>query len=637
LQLIALGICEIGGLAGIIASFDVAQTRLTSEAEFVWFWAGMLLLELPLAAMIAYRATKPATRLALVTFFGVITYAPKLLRNPASPLYHDEFAHWRETQSILSSGKLFQPNPLIPIISRYPGLHAATAAMVQASGLTIWQVALLLLILMHVSLVLGIFFLAQSAGLGNRTAGLTVIIYGLNSSFLYFDTQYSYESMAITLLVWALLSYVRSVQSRSVRDRLSWGALTVSFSAGTVVTHHLSAVTLVIIMVLASIFLSIPGISKSTGWVASAVTGWTLTLVSGVILGAWLVFVAPVTLSYLAPYVTSGFSEVTQFVGGHGGGRQLFSESLSPAWERYAAYLAIVFAVCFAAGGLLRLRASVKSEQLPRGANRAIIATTTAFALLYFPSTLFILSPEGAEGARRSWAFSWIGLAILTGPPAVWLLDKAKTFTRRWQPIILRSGLLLALSISLVGGVAAGLDAAYRFPGPFLYGSEARSVTPELLATSSWFRDRFGVGHNIVTDGFTGLVFGSFGLQNPASPSSGFPTYDLYLAKPGTPINPSLIRELRTSHYLYLIIDERVAYDVPEVGVYFEPGEPSSFITDTGKSIFRGRLTKFNDITWMIKVYQSDNYSIYRMNLPITGPAYLVRPPQIRGQLSVRG
>ena len=92
-------------------------------------------------------------------------------------------------------------------------------------------------------------------------------------------------------------------------------------------------------------------------------------------------------------------------------------------------------------------------------------------------STVFILAPAGAEGARRSWAFTWIGLCILAAPAVVWLLDWIGQRARQWSRASLRSALLAALAISLVGGTAAGLNAAYRFPGPFLYGSDTRSIT----------------------------------------------------------------------------------------------------------------------------------------------------------------
>ena len=112
---------------------------------------------------------------------------------------------------------------------------------------------------------------------------------------------------------------------------------------------------------------------------------------------------------------------------------------------------------------------------------------------------------------------------MLAGPVAVWLLDWSGRNAHQWRRVSLRSGLVVALAISLTGGTAAGLDASYRFPGPFLYGSDARSITPELLAASEWFSSRFGTSNKIVTDRYTGLVFASFGLQAPASPSAWLP------------------------------------------------------------------------------------------------------------------
>jgi hypothetical protein len=623
--------CEVAGIAAVVNGYRIGQTTQTSTADCAWFWAGMFLLELPLAALVARRATSPALRTALLILYGLVTYAPKLLRNPHGPLYHDEFAHWRATYNILSTGKLFRPSPIVPIISRYPGLHAATAAIVHATGLTIWQAATLLLIVLHVTLALGIAALAEALGLSNRAASLMAVLYGLNSSFLYFDTQYAYESMAITLVVWTLVAHVQAIRSRPGPQRAAWSALSVLLSAGTVVTHHLSTLTLVVIMALVSLAVSLRWLARGEGWVRAAVTAWSLTGVTALMAGAWLLFVAPATLSYLTPYVGTGLSQLLQLARGGGGGRQLFGASLSPGWEQKSAYLMTLLALGLAAGGLLLVRAQIKNRRLPPGRRRALLLAFAVLGLVYFPSTVFILSSSGAEGARRSWAFTWIGLCVLAGPAAVWALDRAGRRAPRWQRVGLRSGLLAALAIALVGGTAAGLDASYRFPGPFLYGSDARSVTPELLGTSRWFSVRFGTGNNIVTDRYTGLIFASFGLQNTAAPSAGFPTYDLYLAKPGAPIRPSsLLAELGSSHYTYLIVDERMAYDVPEVGVYFEPSESSSFVAANGKPLFYGRLGKFDTMSWMVKVFQSDNYSVYRLTLPATKIGYQPRPPAPR-------
>jgi hypothetical protein len=616
LAVVALAICQLAGMAALVRSYQIADTALSTPSEFEWFWLGMILLELPLAGFLIRRVTPGPMRIALLLFYGLVSYAPKLLRSPTAPAYHDEYAHWRATYEILSTGKLFQPNPIIPIIAKYPGLHATTAAVVNASGLTIWQAGTLLLVFFHVALVLGIAMLAQSVGLDNRTASLVAILYCLNSSFLYFDTQYAYESMAITLLVWALVAFVRAIRSQPGEGRAAWSAVTVVLSAGTVITHHLSTFTLILIMTLVSLALSVRWVAKADGWVETAVTAWGLTLVTALTAGAWIHFVAPTTLSYLSPYLGQGFSELLQAASGSGGARQLFGASLSPSWEQKSAYVVPVLALCLAVGGLFLLRARIRSGHLPPGRRRAALLAFALLGLAYFPSNVFILSPSGAEGARRSWAFTWIGLSILVGPAVVWLLDRARRRLPRLGRICLHSWLLIALVVALVGGTAAGVDASYRFPGPFLYGSDARSVTPELVAASEWFKAQFGAGNNVVTDRYTGLIIASFGLQNTAAPSTNFPVWNLFLARPDATIQPAyLLYDFYLSRYMYLIVDARMAYDVPQVGVYFTPNDPLSAQPQGNKSPFYGKLDKFNTTPFAVKVFQSGNYAIYRLNL----------------------
>jgi hypothetical protein len=628
---------QLAGVAAVVQAYHVAQTTLSNESEFAWFWAGMLLIELPIAGLIVRRATPRPMRPALLLLLGLVTYLPKLLRSPAGPVYHDEFAHWRATYEILSTGRLFEPNPIIPIISRYPGLHAATAALVNATGLTIWQAATLLLILFHVAMVIGIAALAQSLGLDNRTAALAAVFYGLNSSFLYFDTEFAYESMAITLLVWVLVGFVRAIRAQSGREKAAWGVLAVALSAATVATHHLSAITLVLIMVLVSVAVSVPQLARGEGWVKGVITAWSLTLVTTAMAGAWFYFVAPGTLSYLSPYPAQSLQELTQAIRGSGSVRQLFGTSLSPWWEDKSAYLVPVFAVGLAIVGLLVLRAWIKSGRLTRGRRRALMFAFALVGLAYFPSTIFILAPSGAEGARRSWAFLWIGLCMLFGPAAVWLVDWTARQTSLRARASLRLGLFAALAIALIGGVAAGVDASYRFPGPFLYGSDSRSVTPELLGTSEWFSAHLGTGNNVVTDRNTGLIFGSFGLQNLAVPSAGFPAYNLYLVRQGAQLYPPYLQfELSGSGYHYLIVDGRMAYEVPESGVYFERNEPS-FMVGSGGRVFRVPLAEFTMVPWMLRAFQSDNYSIYRLELPIQNSkvGYQPKVPKERGRLVI--
>ena len=405
-------------------------------------------------------------------------------------------------------------------------------------------------------------------------------------------------------------------------------------SAGTVVTHHLSAFSLVLMMVATALALSIPGLARAIGWIHAVKTAWALTLSTALMATFWFFVVAPGTLSYLLPYVSQGFSELMQDARGSGAAKQLFTASLSPWWEQKSAYLVVFIVLGMAIVGLLFIRSSLRKGALRQGLRRALLLNFGVLGIAYFPSLLFIFSAAGSEGARRSWAFTWIELAIFLALPATWLIDLTNGRIDLWTRLSLRAAMIVALGISMIGGTASGLNASYRFPGPFLYGSDTRSITPELLSANMWFKTHFGTGNNIVTDRYTGTIFASYGLQNAAIAYPGFPIYDLYLAKSASAIPPSLVAALTGGHYDYLIVDRRMAYYVPEVGIYFVSGEPV-MISSSGKPKFYGRLGKFDAIPWMTKVFQSDNYSIYRLNLPAMNIDYGRRPFAEGGRLVV--
>lgn len=636
LFILTVAALEAVGMAAIVKSYLIAQTTPSDEAEFIWFWAGMCVIEIPLIAVIARRGTSAAVRSGLLLIIGFTSFAPKLLRDPGAPLYHDEYAHWRATYDIVASGRLFEPAQIVPIIGRYPGLHAATAVIVDATGLSVWQAGTVLVLLCHVALLIGIVTLGRAVGLNSRAATLAAVAYGGNASFLYFDTQFSYESMSITLVVWSLAAFTQAIRARSGPHRGGWCCLTVVLSFGCAITHHLTTIELGAVMLIVSVALSLPRIARSDGWRGTAVTAWLLTAFPLAVTVGWITFLAPATVAYLSPYLGTALNQLTQMASGSSSGRQLFSASLSPWWEHVAAFGVTLVALAFAAGSLLLLRRWRRSGRLAPGREWALLLGYATVGLAYFPSTVFIFSPAGAEGSRRSWAISWIGLAVLTALSAAWLGDWASLRSRavaRWTSL----GVLTAMTATaLVGGTAAGLDASYRFPGPYLYGSDARSDTPELNAMAQWFRARFGPGHRVVTDRYTGLAMASFGLQNTAMPSAGFPVWDLYVAKPGQPLGPPfLFAMLTTGHYRYLVVDKRIATEVPLLGIYFEGNEPHDFVLPSGQPIFGGRLAKFNGVLWMSAIFDSDNYAVYRMNLPFADQPYQATPVPLHGELAV--
>jgi hypothetical protein len=351
-------------------------------------------------------------------------------------------------------------------------------------------------------------------------------------------------------------------------------------------------------------------------------TAWALTLATAVLVAAWLYGVAPKTAGYLDPYLGRALGQFAGLASDGSSGRTLFKQSVTPWWEQKAAFVAPVVALAAMVAATWRL--SVRRDADP-------VARSWALGMLllgacYFPAAMLILTPSGAEGARRSWAFSYLGIALVVAPLVVWLLDRWARFAG--------PALAVCLSVLLVGNTAAGMNPSYRFPGPPTYGSDTRSLTPEVLAAADWLRDTQGRGLRIVADRYSGLIFGSLGGQFPVTGSATFPTYDLYLTPPGRPAPPALLGQLRSWNFGYLIVDRRMALEVPEIQIYFETNEP---IPHGERPAFTlGELTKFDRTPWTIKIYDSGNIAIYRFDFASLGRAahggWPALPPVRRGR-----
>ncbi|WIM95150.1 hypothetical protein ACTOB_007222 [Actinoplanes oblitus] len=636
----------VAGAAGatcVVIAYHRAEWG--SGGQFGWFWAGMLLFTLPVGYWALRRTVSPRLRLAVLVGYGAFTYLPKLLRHPSGPLYHDEYAHWGQSHEILLDGRLFAMNPIVRVIGDYPGLHACVASLAALTGLSIWQAALIVLTTAHVLLTLGVAVLAGQLWPDPRIAAAAALGYSLNSSFLFFDTQLGYESLAIGILVWALVAALRAMAAGTVPARFGWAALTLLLAGATTATHHLTALWLTGVLGLLALVTTIHSI-PARELVTPARVAWALTSGTALIVATWLGVVAPRTGDYLDPYLGRALDQISGLAGGEEGGRELFSQSVLPWWEQNAAYAAPAVALAALLGAAaLWWRRRYTDEPLTR-------AGTTAMLLLgslYFPATLLILTPAGAEGARRSWAFSYLGLAVAAAPLAIALLDGSRHLPGRpgrwWPgrgsnserrpgtlaagPWVVGAGLLAVCAVLLVGNNAAGMNPSYRFPGPPVYGSDTRAATPEVLAAAHWLRDTQGRGVRLVADRYSGLILGSYGEQQPTTGSASFPAYDLYRVRPGQPMPAKLLAQLRDWRFEFLVVDRRMAEQVPDINIYFETNEP---LRHDGVPAFdRAQLTKFDTLPWLIKIYDGPHLAIYRFDFASLGRRVLPPPPASSG------
>ena len=605
--LVWLGLLMGAILVTYAYAYAANPANYASQTYFHLFWLGALLFTVPACLRLCSAGAPRGERLAIIAAIGLFDYLPKFIRSPQYPLFHDELAHWRQAEVTYATGKLFKPNPVIDIIQFFPGLHALTADLRALTGIPTFQVAEILLAALHVIALIGIFVLAEHVTHSAHIAGLAAFIYSLNPSFMYFDTQYAYESLAIVFVIWVIVAILH-VQDTAREPAQQWGwfAIGLILAGGCIVTHHLSTYILAIVLVMITAVTVIRALRGTESRRNAALTAaFTALFILGAL--AWLIFVASGVVGYLAPSLKGGITEIIRMINHEQSSRKLFAQSVSPAYERLFAFLSPAIAAGGAAVGLWLLR-----RRWPRtSASLGLIA----FGLLYFPSVPFMLTQTGNEGARRSWAFSYIGLCLLVAPAIPWLLQWAKARLPGTRPLAV-GAITVLLSIVLIGNVAMHMSVEYRFPGPYVYGSDTRSLTPELIGAVRWFRTTQGTDQNLITDRYSGLGFSSFGQDWTASPSRGFPVYNLYFdtSLPQGALGRKLLQDMRSSGYQYMVVDTRMSKFLPRIGVYFEPDEPGAYIRSV--PVLNSALTKYERLPWTIKIYQSNDLQVYRLNYP---------------------
>ncbi|MFD8396409.1 hypothetical protein ACFV2N_46380 [Streptomyces sp. NPDC059680] len=588
----------------IAVSYSMAARDGAGQDHYAVFWLGMLIFYVPALLVTTARTVSEPMRHAWVLGYGLFTYLPKLLRDPGKPLFHDEIAHWRQAADLAIDGRLFQPNHLVSIISRFPGLHILTAELSSSTGLTAWQSAVVLMATAHVLTLFAAFQLGKAVFRSARAGAVAALVYSLNPSFLYFDTEFAYESLSMPLFLWCLACLAKLHRAHSSRERIGWAAGAALTGLGAVATHHLTSV---IIAFLLTLLAALTALAAARGEVPKAVAAAT-TAVMLVVAGcaaAWLGWVAPKTFSYLSPYLGGGSNQLLHYFSDLAGRRSLFHGSTDPAYEWASAFAVPLLCLGLTLTALIRWRRNPHKSWR----DEPLLFSLCLFGLLYFPSLPFILVQFGAEGARRTWGFTWVGLALLTAPVILAGADRIRAMTGRARALTAVASLVVACD-ALVGNVTAGLDPEYRFPGPYVFGSDTRSGTPELVATSHWFEDREGARHHVVSDRYTGLSLVRDADARPAAPAKSFPAYDLYVDS--SPPSDHLVHQLSSSAYTYLIIDKRMATQLPRDGIYFAPGEP--FPHGAPSPISPQNLDRYNNLPWTTKVYESDNYAIYRFD-----------------------
>jgi hypothetical protein len=577
------------GLLLVATSYTLARSH--AAGALPCFWIGLLEIVLPTAWRLAGRRAYRGERLALVVLLGLTLYGVKVLYNPLGFAQHDEFLHWHTADAILRTGRLFGPNSLLPVSSLYPGLESVTSALVSLSGMSIFLAGTIVVGVARALLMLALFLFVERITRSPRVAGLTSLFYCTNFSFLIFDAQYSYESLALPLAVLTLFFVSRARDGTRTRGS---DLRILLLAAAVVVTHHLTSYALVA-------FLGAWwAIERWRGGAALsrrvAVIGETALATAALAL-LWLVAVAHITIGYLAPTFFGAVGEVVQIAARETGGRvpfQSYAGEPFPLWERVLSLAAVGLVTLAIPVGLLALRRT-------RASTGAVIALALA-ALLFPVSQVLRLTRSGAELASRSPEFLFLGIALLEA--AICLHPRAQRLARP----LFAAVFLPILGVLLLGGVFTGVGPSSRLlPGTYRIEADAESIEPQGLDTASWAKTALGPDNRIAADRVNGLLLGSYGEQYPVTNLADHVNIAaIYFSDALNNYDRLLLQQGKVR---YVVVDRRMTEGLPLYGVYVENGEPDSYLHRTPVSSYA--LAKFATLPGVSKVYDSGEIVIY--------------------------
>ncbi|MDQ2631615.1 MAG: hypothetical protein M3Y75_11700, partial [Actinomycetota bacterium] len=389
------------GIGLLLCSVANALSRAADPAIGL-YWLGLLLIALPVFYRLTSKEASARERLLLVVFLGLSLYLVKVMRDSPVFTFSDEQVHAFNADRINETDALFKANPILEVTPSYPGLEAATTALMKLTGLSIYPAGIILAGVARLVMLASLFLLFERVSGSARAAGLGVAIYAGNFNFLFWSAQYSYESLALPLLLMTMMALAEREVAPKTALR-AWGVPILLAIAAIVVTHHLTSYATVGFLL--ALTIAYWFVRKS--W--RPPNPWPFAVAAATMAGFWLLVVASSTVGYLTPVLSSAFDAIANTIGGEDEPRALF-EGSGPAVEptplagKAIAVLAVLLLAAALPFGL---------REIYRRHLKKPFALIFAIAAVAFFGTLALrLAPLAWETGNRLSEFLFVGLAF---------------------------------------------------------------------------------------------------------------------------------------------------------------------------------------------------------------------------------
>lgn len=544
------------------------------------------------------RLTRTSRNMAI----ACLALTPTLMSRATDPLLFtgfDEQLHLRTLVDIISSHQLFQPNPVLEISPRYPGLETVTVVLNEL-GLPPMVAALAVILIARLVLVFVLCDAVELLTESSRAGGLAVAVYALSPQFVWFNSQFSYQTLSLPLALGAISLIGRARHAAEPLPLL--GGATVCL-LGVALTHHLTSFLTVGFLIVWTL--------AERGQARMRVAYGAMAAVSATVL--WAIVQRSTLEQYFGPMIDDLASEL-------GGGilRPAFQDpagTTTPLMDRvllltYAGALTLTVTALF----FLTLRWQRRREHDLRHWNPQLLVLGLSLAIPVLLAARVV--PKGVEIFSRSSSFLFLPLSFVVanymGRLDWWHMGRLpdrppqefgpEPNRRKLVWHVVAIGLA---SVVFLGGYVLGSGPAWaRLPGSYLPAADSRSMDAETLAAVRWAGESLPPGSRIGADRVSAVLLAAEAHLWPVYEGlNGVKTPDLYVPYQWGMEETDEANALKVR---YLYVDRRMADSLPPFGFYFASGEAHQ-----GTQFTAQQLAKFDKVPGIKTVYRHGPVSIY--------------------------
>jgi hypothetical protein len=479
-------IAFIVGIGLLLSSGADALARATLAPAPLIFWAGVLIIGVPIFYRLLSPEPSSRERLTLVCLLGMALYGVKLAHNALFFALPDEFAHGFNAEQIVDTHHLFHDNPVITITPDFPGLEGATSALMTLTGMSSFGAGILVIGAARLTLVVGLFLLFRRVSGSARTAGIAAAVYAGSSNFLLWGAQYSYQSLALPLFVVVLVALAeREAAPRSWA--LAWAVPIVLVMSAVVVTHHLTSYAMAGILALLALLYW--WVRRDVQWP----NPWPFAVLAAGLAAVWLAVAASATLDYLSPVISRAYDSAVHTITGEASARALFQGSATdPGTPSLEVASTPLIARIVSLGSVAILLAGLPFGLLQvwrRHRNQPLALLLCGGAIGFFGILGLRFAPEAWETSNRAGEFMFIGLSFVLAFATTLAYSRIDGRGPRSAPWLGRAVLTGMLGVVLVGGAISGWPWDAQLAQPIRGTAKGNSIESEPWGMAEWVGD----------------------------------------------------------------------------------------------------------------------------------------------------